>query len=126
MRVLDRGHRYEIDRYDVGHPCSQQLQFMKREGIQYPGNEGSYPGTNCQEVLRVLIDRTIYLDNQIPAQENQVILAGLRSALLGFELRAARRHGRELPASLVPIEHMAYCRTCGHIGCKETHDVRGV
>ena len=115
MEVLDLGHLYELPNFDG--KGSQMLRFMKREGSGYPFNAGHYPGTNCQEVIRALIDRTKYLDTQISAPENDVIIAGLRSALLAFELRAARRHGLELPAFRADFESVPTCAKCGHIVC---------
>lgn len=115
MRCLDPGHVYDLAVYDgLG---ASRLTFMKREGDGYPGNVGHHPGTNCQEVIRVLIDRVLYLDGQVPAEENLMILAGLRGALLAFELRAARRHGRSFLDLSEPIETLPTCVTCGHIAC---------
>lgn len=116
MKVLDPGHVYVIAEYDGG--GTQNLRFMKREGPGYPYNEGSHPGTNCQEILRVLIDRVKYLQRQVPCAENEIILGSLRSVLIAFESRAARRHGREL---MLPfnqsIEDVKSCPRCGHINC---------
>lgn len=114
MRIIDAGHEYELAAFDGG--ATQVLTFMKREGPGYPFNSGSHGGTNCQEVLRSLIDRTKYLEAQIPCPENEIILAGLRSALLAFEIRAARRHGRTLDTNGC-IENAPSCSQCGHIGC---------
>lgn len=115
MRVLDLGHCYEVAGYDGG--CSQKITFMKREGEGYPFNIGSYGGTNCQELIRVLMDRVEYLDKQIPCAENRAILGCLRSALVLFEARAANRHGRDLVGPLDQIEQIPPCRECGHIQC---------
>lgn len=115
MKVLDQGHHYELDSFDGGKP--QYIRFMKRIGEKYPHNIGpAYPGTNCQDVLRALIDRVEYLDWQIPHLQNEVILGALRDALTAFEVRAAERHGRELFLSTI-IEHEPTCRRCGHISC---------
>lgn len=121
LRCLDAGHEYELDSYDGEQ--SNRLVFMKREGDGYPLNVGHHAGTNCQEVLRVLIDRVQYLQSQIPCEENERVINNLRSALWEFELRAAKRHGR---ASVfpwreqyqpIPIEQQPVCDTCGHVGC---------
>ena len=118
MRCLDPGHSYALATYDADQGIENGiLVFMKREGEGYPFNVGHHPGTNCQEVIRALIDRVKYLNRQVPAVENAVIVAGLRSALAAFELRAARRHGRELPAFNTPIEDEPVCVRCGHIWC---------
>lgn len=115
MKCVDPGHRYIVDGYDDG--SSQELTFMKREGRGYPFNVGVYGGTNAQEVIRALIDRVLYLDAQVPAPENDLILSGLRSALLAFELRAARRHVLTFPSFRTPIEQLPTCPECGHIVC---------
>ncbi len=122
MKVIDPGHEYLLDSYDGGEPVP--LVFMKREGEGYPFNVGHHPGTNCQEVLRVLIDRVKYLQKQIPCDENHGLLTHLRGALFCLEYRAARRHGRllHLPSENPPeIEDYPTCSGCGHIGCEGHH-----
>ena len=115
MKVIDPGHFYELDGFDGGRQLV--LRFMKRIGDGYPHNVGPpYPGTNCQEVIRALIDRVKYLHMQIPHPQNVVILDSLRGALTAFEERAAERHGRELLFSN-PIEDEPSCQVCGHIRC---------
>lgn len=113
---MDPGHHYELDVFD-GH-TDVSLRFMKRIGKGFPGNVApSYAGTNCQEVIRALIDRVKYLHGQIPHEQNGVIVDALRTALLAFEIRAAERHGRDFVPS-VTIEHEPTCRQCGHCGCE--------
>lgn len=122
MRTHDRGHWYALQVYDRNRssiPSETWLRFMKRVGEGYPGNDGPpYSGTNCQEILRVLIDRVKYLDGQIPCSENAEILGHLRQALLLFEQRAARRHGRELSVSADQVEDEPACPQCGHVRCE--------
>ena len=115
MKVLDAGHDYSLNVLDGN--IGQRLTFVKRQGNNYPFNNTNYPGTNCQEVIRALIDRVLYLNQQVACSENQVILAGLRSALYAFEIRASRRHGRELTCIVTEIEKIPLCSKCGHIGC---------
>jgi hypothetical protein len=89
MEVLEEGHIYDLPH--VGDPgYKQRLTFIRRSGgaIKY---RYEHPGTNTQEVLRALIDRTKYLDSIIPAVENADTLYHLRMALLGYEGRAYRR-----------------------------------
>jgi hypothetical protein len=122
MMILDKGHEYFLDTYDSDqYSRSPILTFMKRRGEGYPGNTSSYPGTNCQEVLRALIDRVKYLDGQIPCKENKQIVFHLRSALFLFEDRAAYRHGKRLDLNYLKItdniEDVPHCQTCGHIQC---------
>lgn len=119
MKCLDPGHLYEIEGYDGGAP--QAVRFMKRVGADYPFNDSAYGGTNCQEVLRVLIDRVRYLDRQQSCRENEEIVEHLRAALLLFETRAAERHGKNLTETAMRdiVAEMA-CATCGHVCC-DTH-----
>jgi len=91
MKVVDPGHTYIMR--DIDGTGIQYIQFVKREGDNYPGNTGSRPGILCQEALRVLINRCEYLNNQIPCAETEAIIANLRAAFLAFEVRAARVRG---------------------------------
>jgi hypothetical protein len=118
MKVIDPGHKYELDHLD-GNKKSK-LTFVKREGDKYPGNIGHYEGTNIQEVIRVLIDRVKYLDNQDVDTLNSDVLYYLRMCIWCLEVRAARRHKRSLNTKGVfdKIESLLVCNKCGHIGCK--------
>lgn len=117
MRILDAGHIYLLDSLDGG--TEQQLTFVKREGDNFPFNQGSHSGTNCQEVLRALIDRTRYLLSQKPCMETEQALHNLESALAWFEVRAARRHNRHLDLySAQQLVCAETCRICRHVGCK--------
>lgn len=117
MKIIDAGHKYQVDSLDGGEP--QTIQFVKRIGDGFPFNGGDpVSGTNCQEVLRVLIDRTEYLGKQIPCAETEAALALMRTALLLFESRAARRHGRTLSLrDLHEAVRLQPCQKCGHIQC---------
>lgn len=121
MECVDPGHEYLLDEYDGYHERGMRLIFVKREGEGYPLNVGHHPGTNCQEVLRALIERVKYLQKQIRCDENAVILRKLRDALWQFEIRAAQRHGRTLPEMSGGIETLPTCKGCGHIGCNGEH-----
>jgi hypothetical protein len=119
MREIDPGHKYALRQLDS--QKEQVLTFVKREGEKYPGNIGHYPGTNLQEVLRAMIARLYYLDNQQPAKENHLVIYYLRNSIRALELRAARQHGRETPVEVFEpdVEVRPYCPKCGHIGCLE-------
>ena len=122
MKVLDPGHHYELTSLDGIDPPNgvsvpNRLFFVKREGPGYPGNVGHHAGTNLQEVMRVLIDRVQYLDNQIHDLSNDFVIKSLRDCILHLELRAAERHGRVLPNTRYDIENEPVCATCGHIAC---------
>lgn len=120
MRVIDPGHQYllrELDHAEDPAPA-QRLTFVKREGEGYPGNVGYYPGTTSQEVLRALIDRGEYVNNQVPCAETQAATELMKAALVLLELRAARRHGRHIDAPDVEfIVDAKTCEKCNHVGC---------
>lgn len=121
MRVVDPGHRYALRCLDTdGFLLKEEsLQFVKREGEGYPGNVGHHSGTTTQEVLRALIDRTLYVDAQIPCGENLEVLDHLRHAIYFLEDRAAERHGRDpIPEEWIDhIETLPTCEKCNHVGC---------
>lgn len=130
MKVLDPGHMYEMATLDQtsAHPWNAVLQFVKRDDPpeKYPGNEGHYEGVNIQEVLRVLIDRTQYLQQQAEelkdgdsCSDDELVIGYLRAAFIVLEGRAHRQHGSRLPDYLSerPIETYPSCLTCGHILC---------
>lgn len=122
MRVIDPGHHFALDSLDG--EIKQTLQFVKRVGDKYPGNEEpAYPGCTSQEVLRALIARAQYVNNQHDHDANRVVIQSCRSALHALELRAAELRGelREFWAAVssseVWIEHIPVCATCGHVAC---------
>ncbi len=116
MTVIDPGHDYWLDALDGGAPV--RLTFVKREGPRYPGNVGTHGGTTLQEVLRALIERSNYVNAQIPCPETTLAIGLLQSALYLFEARAARVHGRILNCSLAGVvEGAGKCLRCGHVGC---------
>lgn len=120
MKVVDPGHEYILNVLDGNDPetlTPETLTFVKRDGEGYPGNVGSHSGTTTQEVLRALVDRIKYVDNQIHDDNNDEVLSHLRLAIFYLELRAAKRHGRILRASIAQIELEPTCPVCGHIEC---------
>lgn len=119
MRVLDSGHHYDLDVLDGD--STVRLVFVKREGTKYPGNTTHYSGTTSQEVLRALIDRTKYVNNQWPCPESESAIGLLEATLVLFELRAARLHGRTLEYSVDDIVNGKTCSKCLHIGCQDEH-----
>jgi hypothetical protein len=85
MKVIYPGHRYELAHLD-GDGASV-LQFVQRAPLHPPCE-----GTQCQEVLRALIDRVKVLDAEIRWPPNDELLKHLRMALALFEARALLRH----------------------------------
>ena len=123
MRVIDSGHVYELQELDAEQPCSRVLVFVKREGEKYPGNVGHHSGTNCQEVLRAIFDRLGYLDNQIEDPRNIRCRHLLAEAIYLLECRAADRHNRPRPDTVIEALTGKTCPKCGHVGCTGSHSV---
>lgn len=117
MKILDPGHMYDLESLD-NYRSINRLQFVKREGERYPGNNSNYPGTNIQDVARVLIDRCKYLNHQIPCYETVSAIVHLREVIYQLEKRHARIKNRELP-KVDEIELIPFCHFCGHIFCLE-------
>jgi hypothetical protein len=120
MKIIDPGHKYSLDILDPD-GYEQILRFVKRTGENYPGNDSSYSGTNLQEVLRALVDRFKYLDNQIPHPINPLCVSLLRTCLYLLEVRAAQQRGIAFDTeyNTSAIELLNTCPECGHINCKK-------
>lgn len=118
MEVLDPGHKYLLNSLDHGEPIL--LTFVKRDSPpeKYPGNVGHYPGTQFQEVLRALIDRGEYVQNQQPCPETEAFIDFMRMGIWVLEVRVRRvrrQPGSDIP--LVGIDKQPVCEQCGHIVC---------
>jgi len=83
MKVIDPGHAYSLDMRGI--PTKQMFRFPDHEV------EPHKPGTTTQELLRMLIDRTMYCDSCMPCELNQHIIDHLRMALVLHEARAMIR-----------------------------------
>lgn len=113
MKILDPGHEYEVENIDGS--GTQKIQFVKRRDSKaelLPESQRE-EGIQSQELLRVLIDRTIYLHTEQPWQENVKIVQNLRDCLRLYESRAARRHIEKLSMP----ERFDTCKECGHLLC---------
>ncbi len=119
MKVIDPGHKYELDCLDSPDPFI--LHFVKREGEKYPGNVGSYPGPTMQEVLRALLDRLDYVNGQVPTKENNYVRENMIDALWWLEERHARINNRTLKDMPIKASILLEptCRVCGHVRCEE-------
>lgn len=120
MKVIDRGHVYELGTLDGGVP--QKLVFVKRfdpkDPSRFPGNFNAHPGTTLQNVIRALLERFRYLQGQIWCVENCVAIRMLRIVLWLLEFRASRRHGKFYAHSITFAEVTPMCPECGHTDCK--------
>lgn len=115
IQVLDPGHEYLLNSLDGEQ--ENRLVFVKREGEKYPGNIGSHPGTTMQEVLRALIDRATYVNNQIPFEETQRAILYMKLVIYYLEVRASIRHGNIPDFSAKEAVYGKTCTKCGHIKC---------
>jgi hypothetical protein len=128
MKVLDPGHDYLLTSFDGGEPI--RLTFVKRNDPpeEYPGNENAHPGTQLQEVLRVLIERCRYVNGQFPWPQTTMVINNLQASLWLLEQRHAERHGDGGALggqNVVWLEAAHICLTCGHVTCsyeEEGHD----
>ncbi len=120
MRTIDPGHEYLLD--GVGLGCGEQrVTFVKNEGDKYPGNIGHHGGVLTQELLRVCIDRTKYLNAQGSCMETEMALAAMRQALAWYEVRAARCRGTYIEGNHAgALDDATTCPTCGHNQCHRT------
>lgn len=87
MKILEPGHVYvlsQIDAHDDEGAEAVVLRFVNRE-------DNPHPGTQTQEVLRALIDRTIHCDNCLRWEGNDRIIYHLRMALALHEGRHLER-----------------------------------
>lgn len=113
MKVLDPGHLYEVE--NVGGMGTQKIQFVRRRGwdAELLPEEDKIDGIQSQELLRVLIDRTLHLHAEQAWHENVDIINHLRDALRLYETRASKRHLEKLGMP----ERADFCGECGHIFC---------
>lgn len=85
MKIIEPGHVYELSSLDG--ELKQSLTFVARE----PEHNRVHAGTQTQDVLRVLIDRTEHCHGCLPHRVNEEIIHHLRMALVLHEARALER-----------------------------------
>lgn len=86
MQVIESGHIFLLNWLDGNpSPNDNRLIFVNRE----KGRE--HPGTQTQEVLRALIQRTQHCHMCLPHRVNDEIIHHLRIALALHEARALER-----------------------------------
>lgn len=113
MNVVEPGHVYELQNVDGD--SVQVVRFVRRrddEAVVLPAVQRE-EGILTQELLRVAIDRTLYLNAEGPCAENVEIVDCLRRALQLYESRAARRTIEKQPM----IERTDVCEECQHVLC---------
>ena len=98
MKVLTEGHKYELENFDVPQRPGQVIQFIEK--MQYSKDEATgqlttvNDGTTNEDVLKVLIDRMVFLQAKCPCRENAVVLTNLETSLMWLEKRTADRKAR--------------------------------
>lgn len=113
MKCIQPGHVYDVENADA--PGTQRIRFVRRRdnvGEPLPDHL-LHPGILSQELLRVLIDRTLYLYAEAPCDEDTEIVEALRRCLTLYESRAARRYIERLSKP----EKAEVCPVCHHILC---------
>ena len=116
MRVIDPGHHYLLNTLDGEKPVF--LRFVKRKGSNFPGNDSAYSGTTIQEVLRALIDRLKYVNNQTPHSYNSAVISLLRVCIWWLEKRAFERHNITFSLEVNGIEELP-TNSHGHLWLEE-------
>ncbi len=125
MKIVDPGHEYLLDGVGSGYYGPQRIVFVKNEGEKYPGNIGFHNGVLTQELLRVCIDRTKYLNAQGSCLETELALSAMRQALAWYEVRAARCRGTHIEGPHDDaLDVAATCPICGHNQCHRTEHER--
>lgn len=123
MRVIEPGHVYDLHSVDRETSLIQNtIRFVRRrddDGKLLPEAQRN-SGILSQELLRVLIDRTLYLNAEDPCSEDIEIVGKLRDCLRLFESRAARKTIEKMPMP----ERAHACPICHHLLCSHETDVR--
>ena len=83
MHCIKAGHEYVLDHLDGND--HEVLTFVNR------GHGVDKEGTNNQEVIRVLIDRVKFLEEEVHWDGNEEIIQHLRMALVLHEARHLSR-----------------------------------
>lgn len=104
MKIVKPGHVYELQCVDTEEV--QRITFVCREPQML-----LHGGVQTQEVLRMLIDRTMHCDNCLPHRNNDPIIYHLRMALVLHEARALER---KVEKGLIEPENIATMAHDGH------------
>lgn len=109
MKIIEPGHIYELNWLD-GEPKRLtdgmlHAEYIPENRLVFVNRENTpHAGTQTQEVLRALIDRTQHCDRCLRWEGNDQIIAHLRMALVLHEARALERKtqkGYILPEQIV-------------------------
>lgn len=95
MKILVPGHRYELEGFE--NPAkTQTIDFIKKSPLPPNGNESVtvFDGTTNEDLLKVLINRTEFLNSEFPCRENSIAITKMQEALMWFEWRTCDRKAR--------------------------------
>lgn len=106
MKVLRKGHRYELENFENKDVKGQEIQFIEKE-VSTLKNESDTTfsasqlvtindGTTNEEVLEVLIDRLTYLSEKLPSRETSIAITKLQEALMWLNKRTQDRIKRNV------------------------------
>lgn len=91
MKVIEPGHIYELHWLDCK-PQPPEWPYQRSNTLVFVNREATpHPGTQTQEVIRALIDRTQHCDRCLRWDGNDQIIHHLRMALVLHEARALAR-----------------------------------
>jgi hypothetical protein len=100
MKIIEPGHIYQLNWLDKWESNDSRWNEFKGpdskhylDTLVFVNRESGYehPGTQTQEVIRALIDRTRHCDNCLRRDGNDLIIHHLRMALVLHEARALER-----------------------------------
>ena len=83
MKIIEPGHVYELENVDGTEP-NQTIHFLKKtfttdeDGVRH---QNVADGVNTEEVILMLLDRTSYINEHYPSNENAFVIDNLKAAL---------------------------------------------
>jgi len=91
MKVLTKGHKYELSNFESKEK-SQVIQFIeKAKDVEVDELLTVNDGTTNEEVLEMLIDRMKYLFGKFPSKETACAITKCEEALMWLEKRTQDR-----------------------------------
>jgi hypothetical protein len=78
------------------------MDLSQRNAVEFELNKRKatlitiHDGTTSEEVLRVLVDRTQFLQSKFPCRENAIAITKMEEALMWFEKQTADRTKRQV------------------------------
>lgn len=98
MKVLDKGHQYELKNVG-GSTGVQVLQFIRKD-MKDGKLETTIEGTSTEEVLQVLVNRLESLQENLPDPFTRAARYFLGQALRSLEERTLDRKSRKVEGTM--------------------------